>query len=75
MNPIIYFDELDKVSDTYRGQEIIHMLTHLTDSSQNSLFVDNYFHGVTFDLSKVLFIFSFNDESKIDKILKDVICM
>ena len=71
MNPIIYFDELDKVSDTYRGQEIIHMLTHLTDSSQNSLFVDNYFHGVTFDLSKVLFIFSFNDESKIDKILKD----
>jgi ATP-dependent Lon protease len=71
MNPIIYFDELDKVSDTYRGQEIIHMLTHLTDSTQNSLFVDNYFHGVTFDLSKVLFIFSFNDETKIDKILKD----
>lgn len=71
MNPIIYFDELDKVSDTYRGQEIIHMLTHITDSSQNSLFVDNYFHGVHIDLSKVLFIFSFNDESKIDKILKD----
>lgn len=71
MNPIIYFDELDKVSDTYRGKEIIHMLTHLTDASQNSLFIDNYFHGVTFDLSKVLFIFSFNDESKIDKILKD----
>ena len=71
MNPIIYFDELDKVSDTYKGQEIIHMLTHITDSSQNSLFVDNYFHGVHIDLSKVLFIFSFNDESKIDKILKD----
>jgi ATP-dependent Lon protease len=31
MNPIIYFDELDKVSETYKGQEIIHMLTHLTD--------------------------------------------
>uniref|UniRef100_A0A6C0CZG4 ATPase AAA-type core domain-containing protein n=1 Tax=viral metagenome TaxID=1070528 RepID=A0A6C0CZG4_9ZZZZ len=71
MNPIIYFDELDKVSDTYRGQEIIHMLTHMTDSSQNSLFMDNYFHGVDIDLSKVLFIFSFNDETKIDKILKD----
>ena len=71
MNPIIYFDELDKVSDTYKGQEIIHMLTHITDASQNSLFVDNYFHGVHIDLSKVLFIFSFNDESKIDRILKD----
>lgn len=71
MNPIIFFDELDKVSDTYKGQEIIHMLTHITDSSQNSLFVDNYFHGVNIDLSKVLFIFSFNDETKIDKILKD----
>jgi ATP-dependent Lon protease len=71
MNPVIYFDELDKVSETYKGDEIIHLLTHLTDTSQNTLFQDNYFPGVYFDLSKVLFIFSFNDESKINKILKD----
>ena len=71
MNPIIYFDELDKISETHKGDEIIHMLTHLTDSSQNSLFQDNYFPGIDIDLSKVLFIFSFNDESKINKILKD----
>ena len=71
MNPIIYFDELDKVSETYKGEEIIHLLTHLTDSSQNNCFHDNYFSGIDFDLSKVLFIFSFNDESKINKILKD----
>ena len=38
MNPIIYFDELDKVSETFKGDEIIHMLTHLTDPSQNSHF-------------------------------------
>ena len=71
MNPIIYFDELDKVSDTFKGQEIIHLLTHLTDPSQNNLFQDNYFPGVHIDISKSLFIFSFNDESKVDRILKD----
>ena len=71
MNPIFYFDELDKISDTQKGDEIIHLLTHLTDNSQNDKFQDNYFSGINFDLSKALFIFSFNDEHKIDKILKD----
>ena len=71
MNPIIYFDELDKVSETFKGEEIIHLLTHLTDPSQNTLFQDNYFPGVHINLSKSLFIFSFNDESKVDRILKD----
>ena len=71
MNPIIYFDELDKVSDTHKGEEIIHLLTHLTDPSQNNLFQDNYFPGIHIDLSKALFIFSFNDETKVNRILKD----
>ena len=71
MNPIICFDELDKVSDTPKGDEIINMLIHMTDSSQNMKFQDNYFPGIDIDLSKVLFIFSFNDESKINRILKD----
>ena len=71
MNPIICFDELDKVSETVKGDEIINMLIHMTDSSQNSKFQDNYFPGIDIDLSKVLFIFSFNDESKINRILKD----
>jgi len=71
MNPVIYFDELDKVSDTPRGQEIIGVLTHLTDTSQNSEFHDKYFSEVSFDLSKCLFIFSYNDESLVNPILKD----
>jgi ATP-dependent Lon protease len=71
MNPIIYFDELDKVSETSKGDEIIHMLTHITDPSQNSLFQDNYFPGIDLDLSKALFIFSYNDETRVNKILKD----
>ena len=71
MNPIIYFDELDKISESAKGDEIVHLLTHLTDPSQNSLFQDNYFPGIHLNLSKALFIFSFNDESKLDRILKD----
>ena len=71
MNPVIYFDELDKISDTPRGEEIIGILTHLTDSSQNSQFHDKYFSEVDFDLSKCLFIFSYNDESKVNPILRD----
>jgi len=71
MNPVIYFDELDKISDTPRGEEIIGILTHLTDTTQNSQFHDKYFSEVEFDLSKCLFIFSYNDESKINPILRD----
>jgi ATP-dependent Lon protease len=71
MNPIIYFDELDKVSDTSKGEEIINLLTHITDFSQNDKYQDNYFSGIDLDLSKILFIFSFNDESKVNRILKD----
>ena len=71
MNPIIYFDELDKIIESAKGDEIVHLLTHLTDPSQNALFQDNYFPGIHLNLSKALFIFSFNDESKIDRILKD----
>jgi ATP-dependent Lon protease len=71
MNPVIYFDELDKISDTAKGEEIIGILTHLTDTSQNSEFHDKYFTEVEFDLSKCLFIFSYNDESKVNPILKD----
>lgn len=71
MNPVIYFDELDKISDTSKGEEIASILTHLTDTSQNNQFHDKYFSEVDFDLSKCLFIFSYNDESKINPILKD----
>jgi ATP-dependent Lon protease len=71
MNPVLYFDELDKISGTPHGEEIVSMLIHLTDRSQNSQFHDRYFAGMDFDLSKCLFIFSYNDEKKISPILKD----
>jgi ATP-dependent Lon protease len=71
MNPVIYFDELDKISDTPKGEEIAGILTHLTDTSQNSQFHDKYFAEIDFDLSKCLFIFSYNDENKVNPILRD----
>jgi len=71
MNPVIYFDELDKISDTPKGEEIAGILTHLTDTSQNSQFHDRYFSDIDFDLSRCIFIFSYNDESKVNRILLD----
>jgi ATP-dependent Lon protease len=71
MNPVMYFDELDKVSTTPHGEEIVSMLIHMTDRSQNTQFHDRYFAGVEFDLSQCLFVFSYNDESKIHPVLKD----
>ena len=71
MNPIIFIDELDKVSRTENGKEIIGILTHLIDPTQNEGFQDKYFNGIDIDMSKALFIFSYNDVSAIDRILLD----
>ena len=70
-NPVIYFDELDKISETPKGDEIVGILTHLTDTTQNSQFHDKYFSEIAFDLSKCLFIFSYNDESRVNRVLLD----
>ena len=71
MNPVILFDELDKISDTPRGAEITGVLTHLTDVTQNSKFTDKYLSEISLDMSKALYIFSYNDEHLVNPILKD----
>jgi len=71
MNPIIFIDELDKISKTEHGRELIGILTHLVDTTQNDCFQDKYFSGIDIDLSRALFIFSYNDVNSIDKILLD----
>jgi ATP-dependent Lon protease len=71
MNPIIFIDEIDKISKTEHGKEIIGILTHLLDPAQNDCFQDKYFSGIELDLSKALFILSYNDVEAIDKILLD----
>jgi len=71
MNPIIFIDEVDKISRTEHGREIVGILTHLLDPAQNDCFQDKYFSGIDLDLSKALFILSYNDVDAIDKILLD----
>jgi ATP-dependent Lon protease len=71
MNPIIFIDELDKLSKTENGKEIIGILTHLIDQTQNDAFQDKYFTGINLNLSRALFIFSYNDVTAIDHILLD----
>ena len=71
MSMILMFDELDKISGTPKGEEVQNMLIHLTDPVQNGDFEDKYLSGVPIDLSKVMFVFSGNDISKIDRVLLD----
>jgi ATP-dependent Lon protease len=71
MNPIILIDEVDKISKTEHGKEITGVLTHLLDPTQNKQFQDKYFSGIDLDLSKALFILSYNDPQSIDKIMLD----
>jgi len=71
MNPLILFDELDKVSNTYKGQEIINTLIHITDPVQNDKFNDRYFEEIDINLSRAMIIFTYNDDKLINPILKD----
>ena len=71
MNPVFFLDELDKLSDTARGREIQQTLVHLLDGTQNAHFVDRFFAGVHLDMSRAVFVVSFNDPSKVDSVLLD----
>ena len=71
LNPIIFIDELDKISNTEHGRDIIGVLTHMTDGTQNEKWQDKYFSGIDLDLSKALFIFSYNNVEQIDRVLLD----
>ena len=70
MNPIIYLDEIDKISQ-HKGKEINGILTHLLDEEQNNKFQDHYLSNIDIDLSKVLFVIAFNDIEKVDRIVSD----
>lgn len=70
-NPVIFFDELDKVSTSRYGEEIVNTLIHITDVTQNHNFRDKYFSELSLDLSKCIIIFSYNNGDLINPILKD----
>jgi ATP-dependent Lon protease len=70
MNPIIYMDEIDKISEN-KFAEISGVLTHLLDEEQNRHFQDNYLSNIDIDLSRVFFVLAFNDISRVDEIVSD----
>jgi ATP-dependent Lon protease len=70
-NGILFFDEIDKLAGTEHGKEVSNVLLHITDFTQNNKFTDKYLGELDIDLSHVFFVFSMNDASLLDPILKD----
>lgn len=68
---ILFFDELDKTCYHHGINEIFDVLIHVTDQTTNTEFNDKFFQDIAFPLNKALFVFSFNDEKKVDPILLD----
>ena len=68
-NPVFLIDEVDKLGKDYHGDPASSLLEVL-DKEQNQHFCDNYIEE-EFDLSKVLFILTSNDITKIPSALRD----
>jgi ATP-dependent Lon protease len=70
-NGIIFFDEIDKIDNSYKGSKVSSKMIHITDFTQNDKYADDYCPELNFGLDKFWFIFSLNDINNVHPILKD----
>ena len=70
-NGIIFFDEIDKISESIEGIEVVNQLIHILDHTQNNIFYDKYISEIPIDLSNIWFICSLNNIDLINPILKN----
>lgn len=69
MNSVILLDEIDKLTDTYKGDTSSSLLD-LLDSNQNKAFIDNFIEE-EINLSKITWIITANDKNMIPSVLLD----
>lgn len=66
-NGIIFLDEFDKISE---NKDVVNSLLHITDSSQNHQYQDNFFGDLRIDMSSIWFVCSMNEKPR-DSALRD----
>lgn len=69
---VLFFDEVDKVSLRSGVNEIGHVLMQITDPEMSVHYQDRFYSSaIEFDLSGVLAVFSYNDQDKLDPVLRN----
>jgi len=74
-NGIIFFDEIDKISDSPEGAEVVNQLIHILDNTQNNMFYDKYVSDIPIDLSNIWFICSLNNSDYLNQVLRNRLYM
>ena len=70
-NPILLFDDVDKIPHSARGDEITSLLLDLTDQTVRDTVRDRYLHGLDLNLSTCEVVFTYTDASLVPPVLLD----
>lgn len=68
-NALFVIDEVDKLSDTPKGQEVAEAILELTDPTRSQRWEDSYFEGVPFPLNQCPVVLIYNYKNNIPEAL------